>query len=61
MTIDLSEQATYIVRIFLITDFDRKSFYKALRACAIPRFDTVLKVLQALGVQMLAQPITPLP
>lgn len=35
----------------------RESLYKALTAGAKPRFDTVFKVLQALGVRMQAQPI----
>ena len=34
----------------------RESPYKALIAGAKPRFDTVFKVLQALGVRMYAQP-----
>lgn len=34
----------------------RESLYKALAAGAKPRFDTVFKVLQALGVRMYAQP-----
>lgn len=33
----------------------RESLYKALTAGAKPRFDTVFKVLQALGVRMQAQ------
>lgn len=33
----------------------RESLYKALTAGAKPRFDTVFKVLQALGVRMYAQ------
>lgn len=36
----------------------RESLYKALTAGAKPRFDTVFKVLQALGVRMYAQPQT---
>ena len=35
----------------------RESLYKALSAGAKPRFDTVLKVLKALGVQMQAYPM----
>lgn len=35
----------------------RESLYKALSAGAKPRFDTVLKVLKALGVQMQAHPM----
>lgn len=36
----------------------RESLYKALTAGAKPRFDTVFKVLQALGVRMYTQPQT---
>ena len=35
----------------------RESLYKALTAGAKPRFDTVFKVLQALGVRVQAQPL----
>lgn len=35
----------------------RESLYKALAVGAKPRFDTVFKVLQALGVQMHAHPV----
>ena len=35
----------------------RESLYKALAVGAKPRFDTVFKVLQALGVQMQAHPV----
>lgn len=35
----------------------RESLYKALATGAKPRFDTVFKVLQALGVQMQAHPV----
>jgi len=34
-----------------------ESLYKALTAGAKPRFDTVFKVLQALGVRIQAQPL----
>lgn len=39
------------------TGLGRESLYKALSAGAQPRFDTVLKVLKALGVQMQAHPM----
>ncbi len=39
------------------TGLGRESLYKALSAGAKPRFDTVLKVLKALGVQMQAHPM----
>ncbi|WP_176510069.1 MULTISPECIES: addiction module antidote protein [Pseudomonas] len=34
----------------------RESLYKALSPGAKPRFDTVLKVIRALGVELFAQP-----
>jgi len=39
------------------TGLGRESLYKALSAGAKPRFDTVFKVLQALGVQMQAHTV----
>jgi len=38
------------------TGLGRESLYKAFAAGAKPRFDTVLKVLRALGVEMHAYP-----
>ena len=35
----------------------RESLYKALRANAHPRFDTISRVCKALGVKLVAQPI----
>lgn len=35
----------------------REALYKALRADAQPRFDTISKVCAALGVKLVAQPI----
>ena len=35
----------------------REALYKALRADASPRFDTVVRVCAALGVKIVAQPI----
>ena len=35
----------------------RESLYKALTAGAKPRFDTIFKVLNALGVRMQAHPL----
>lgn len=35
----------------------RESLYKALRPDANPRFDTVMRVMQALGVSLSAEPI----
>ena len=40
----------------------RESLYKALRADANPRFDTINRVCKALGVKLVAQPLaTPAP
>ncbi len=36
----------------------REALYKALRAGAQPRFDTVMRVLRTLGVRLVAQPLT---
>ena len=35
----------------------REALYKALRADAQPRFDTIHRVCQALGVRLVAQPL----
>lgn len=37
----------------------RESLYKALRAGAQPRFDTIRRVCAALGVKLVAQPMVP--
>jgi len=34
----------------------RESLYKALAPCAKPRFDTILKVVKALGIKLHAEP-----
>lgn len=39
------------------TDLGRESLYKALAPGAKPRYDTVLKVLRALGVKLHAEPV----
>lgn len=39
------------------TGLGRESLYKALTAGAKPRFDTIFKVLNALGVRMQAHPL----
>jgi len=36
----------------------REALYKALRAGAQPRFDTVMRVIKTLGVRLVAQPLT---
>lgn len=40
------------------TGLGRESLYKALAPGAKPRYDTVLKVMRALGVQLHAAPVT---
>jgi probable addiction module antidote protein len=37
----------------------REALYKALRSNASPRFDTISRVCQSLGVKLVAQPIHP--
>jgi probable addiction module antidote protein len=46
-----------MARIAHNSGLGRESLYKALSAGAKPRFDTVFKVLQALGVQIQAHPL----
>ena len=36
----------------------REALYKALRADATPRFDTIARVCRALGVKLVAQPVS---
>ncbi len=50
-------RARGMARIAQDSGLGRESLYKALAAGAKPRFDTVFKVLQALGVQMQTRPI----
>lgn len=40
------------------TGLTRESLYKALRANSQPRLDTILKVLKALGIRLVALPIS---
>jgi probable addiction module antidote protein len=51
-------KARGMAQIALDTGLGRESLYKAFAVGAKPRFDTVLKVLRALGVQMYAHPQT---
>ena len=39
------------------TGLGRDSLYKALSECAKPRYDTVLKIVRALGVKRHAEPV----
>lgn len=41
------------------TGLSRESLYKALQAGAKPRYDTILKVVSALGLKLSAEPETP--
>jgi len=50
-------KARGMAKIARDTGLGRESLYKALSAGAQPRFDTVLKVLHALGVQVQAHPM----
>jgi len=50
-------KARGIAKIAYDTGLGRASLYKALSAGAKPRFDTVIKVLQALGVKMQMHPL----
>ena len=50
-------KAKGMAKIAIDTGLGRESLYKALSAGAKPRFDTVIKVLKALGVQMQAHPM----
>jgi len=43
-------------QIAVDTGLGRESLYKALTPGAKPRFETVLKVIRALGIDLLAQP-----
>lgn len=41
------------------TGMGRESLYKALAPCAKPRYDTILKVVRALGLKLHATPAAP--
>ncbi|WP_085617447.1 MULTISPECIES: addiction module antidote protein [unclassified Pseudomonas] len=49
-------RARGITQIATESGLGRESLYKALSPGAKPRFDTVLKVIRALGVDLLVQP-----
>ncbi|KXK71169.1 putative addiction module antidote protein [Pseudomonas plecoglossicida] len=49
-------RARGMTRIATESGLGRESLYKALSPGAKPRFDTVLKVIRALGVDLLVQP-----
>jgi probable addiction module antidote protein len=39
----------------------REALYKALRSESSPRFETILRVMKAFGIRLVAQPIHPIP
>ena len=49
-------RAKGISQIAANTGFGRESLYKSLKPGSKPRFETILKVLQALGIQLTAAP-----
>ncbi|MFK8332919.1 addiction module antidote protein [Pseudomonas sp. BJa5] len=52
-------RARGMAQIASASGLGRESLYKALSPGAKPRFDTVLKVVRALGIDLLAQPHSP--
>ena len=44
-------------QLYPVASGAREVLYKALRAGAQPRFDTVMRVLRTLGVRLVAQPL----
>ena len=49
-------KARGMAQIASSTGLGRESLYKALAPGAKPRFDTIMKVMQALGIELHAQP-----
>lgn len=54
-------RARGMTEIAKATGLAREALYKALRADAQPRFDTVNRVCHALGVKLVAQPLNQSP
>lgn len=50
-------RARGMAQVAQVAGLGRESLYKALTAGAKPRFDTIFKVLNALGVRMQAHPL----
>ncbi len=50
-------RASGLAQIAEGTDVGREALYKALRADAQPRFDTISRVCKALGVKLVVQPM----
>lgn len=53
----LAARARGMTEIARATGITREALYKALRPDASPRFDTIAKVCEALGVRLVAQAI----
>ena len=52
----LAARARGMTQIAEASGIGREALYKALRADASPRFDTISRVCKALGVKLVAQP-----
>jgi probable addiction module antidote protein len=50
-------RARGMAEIALAAGLTRESLYKALRPNAKPRFDTIAKVIKALGIKLYAKPV----
>lgn len=50
-------RATGMTHIAKEADINRESLYRSLGGGSIPRLDTLMQVLQVLGIQLVAQPI----
>ena len=52
----IAARARGMAQVAEASGLGRESLYKALRANASPRFDTIAKVCKALGVRLVVQP-----
>ncbi|MFD1296436.1 addiction module antidote protein [Lysobacter gummosus] len=57
--INTAARARGMAQIAEASGLGRESLYKALRADAKPRFDTIMKVLSAVGVKLVVEPLPP--
>lgn len=55
----IAARARGMTEIAKASGLSREALYKALRADASPRFDTISRVCKALGVRLVAQAIAP--
>lgn len=55
----IAARARGMADIAKASGISREALYKALRPAAKPRFETISKVCNALGVRLIAQPIHP--